>query len=76
MITRKENIKAACNGILSDEYVENIKGYFIEEVADDLEDEWGSIIAGRQGPYIVREHKLLEDVPHGCYVMNRLLFLK
>ena len=45
--TRKENVETARDSVLTDEYVENVKGYLVEEVAHYLEDQWSAVISGR-----------------------------
>ena len=57
-------------------FVENVKGYLVEEVAHYLENQWSAVIGGRQRPHVLREYKLFKHVSHGSCIVRTLLFLK
>lgn len=76
ILTREEDVEAASDRILSNEYIEDVEGDLIEEITHDLEDKRGAFVTRRQCADIIREDKLLKDVAHGGYMMTFLLFLK
>ena len=65
MDTREEDVEAASDGILPNQYVEDVEGDFVEEVADDLEDEGRAFVARRQRSDVFWKHELLENIAHG-----------
>lgn len=76
ILTGEEDVEAASDRILSNQYIEDVEGDLIEQITHDLEDKWGAFVTGRQCADIIREDKLLKDVAHGGYMMTFLLFLK